>query len=388
MTERKRQGGKVGGKAPVAKASTKASAGKSSVAKAASASAAKADLFQQLSNPPKSSDLFLWCDYVEIRCLVHPDKRFSRQNLLESLAELDAFALRDGEEEEVSDAEDDASLEEGGDGVELGDNAGEGGDPFPISDRRESKLSSIYSQLGVRAELFQQEYPFQLDDSLQEIQLKDSFTSGGQGLYLQLLLSASLRLVALTRRAELTNEFENIAAEIFRGLMPLGWEVHQFGAKSAVRYKGHLFNRLSTLAADWRGELALKKAHFKTRNSGDGGLDLVAWHPLGADGRVGVPLAAAQCGCTAEEWSLKQLEASPSKLPIRVQHPWATYYFMPQDLIGVIDGQYDWQRRNDLAAAIVIDRLRIVRLARQFETDTRFLTLTPAVQEARRYQLV
>ncbi len=52
---------------------------------------------------------------------------------------------------------------------------------------------------------------------------------------------------------------------------------------------------------------------------------------------------------------------------------------------AVIDGQYDWQRRNDVASAIVIDRLRIMRLARQFHADDIYVHLTPAVQEARGY---
>lgn len=351
-----------------------------------------AALFRQLSSPPTSSDLFLWCDYVEVRCLTHPDKRFSRQNLLECLAELDAFSMRDGEDDEVGDYDG----EQGDYGEEADEELAQyedndlihhdAQDPIPTTDRRESKVASIFAQLGVRAAVFEEGYPFSLDDGLQEICLLEART-GEHGLYLQLLLSASLRLINPQRRSELTSEFESISEKIFRGLMPTGWEVHQFGAKVSTRYRGHLYNRLVKLAGDWRGHLRIKRAHLKTRNSGDGGLDLVAWHPLGADGRVGIPIAAAQCGCTAEEWSLKQLEASPSKLNIDVLHKWATYYFMPQDLLGVIDGQHDWQRRNDVASAIVIDRLRIMRLARQFDADLQYAELTPAVAEARSYAL-
>ncbi|MFS8375413.1 hypothetical protein EIQ27_19895 [Xanthomonas campestris pv. armoraciae] len=349
-----------------------------------------ASLFKQLTIPPSSSDLYLWCDYVEVRCLTHPDKRFSRQNLIECLAELDGFSMRSGNEFDASDDEaDETSLADDLDGGEgqldgVADEDEDDEDPIPKSDRRESKVSSIFAQLGVRSSIFASSYPFTLDAGLQEICLAEPNT-GGHGLYLQLLLSASLRLIEKSRRAELTEEFEVISEKIFRGLMPAGWEVHQFGAKAAVRYRGHLFTRLSKLADDWRGHLRIKRAHLKTTNSGDGGLDLVAWHPLGSDGREGIPIAAAQCGCTAEEWSLKQLEASPSKLSIDVLHRWATYYFMPQDLVGVIDGQLDWQRRNDVARAIVIDRLRIVRLAREFDADQTYVNLTPVVQEAKSY---
>lgn len=348
---------------------------------------AKKRLFKELTTPPSSSDLYLWCDYVEIRCLTHPDKRFSRQNLIECLAELDGFSMRSGNEFDsaegsgVDSALDDSDVASDTDEEEEDEDAS---DLIPKSDQRESKVSSIFAQLGVRSSIFREGYPFSLDDGLQEIRLSEAKT-GGHGLYLQLLLSASLRLIEPTRRAELTDQFESISEKIFRGLMPSGWEVHQFGAKSSRRYRGHLFSRLTKLAGDWRGYLRIKKAHLTKKNSGDAGLDLVAWHPLGSDGRVGIPIAAAQCGCTAEEWSLKQLEASPSKLNIDVQHKWATYYFMPQDLVGIIDGQVDWQRRNDVASAIVIDRLRIMRLAREFDADTAYVDLTPAVEEARSY---
>ncbi|MFA1289663.1 hypothetical protein ACDJ03_18270 [Xanthomonas axonopodis pv. nakataecorchori] len=356
-------------------------AGVSKVASKSSTTKAKPkkeDLFKLLSHPPSSSDAYLWCDYVEIRCIVHPDKRFSRGNLIECVSELQAMEMNASVDE---DADDDEEV----DGSGLQPPADDDGE-IPVDDKREAWAAALFNQLDARAKLFGDSYPFQLVGSGQELVFTPA-TNGGVGLYLQLLLSASLRLISNTRRMELTEAFESIAEQIFRGLMPSGWEVHPFGAKASRRYKGHLFTRLTKLAQDWRGDLRLKKRHFKTRNAGDGGLDLVAWHPLGGDGRVGLPLAAAQCGCSAEEWSLKQLEASPAKLNLTVQHPWATYYFMPQDLVDVLDDGLDWQRRSDIAMAIVIDRLRIIRLIVEFGKESDYISLSPAVQEACNYAL-
>jgi hypothetical protein len=252
-----------------------------------------------------------------------------------------------------------------------------------VKDRNESKVADIFRNLAYRVSIFGITYPFQVDCSAQEIQLRD-IDSPLRKLYLQLLLSASLRLVPNTRRQELTAPFERIAMRIFSCLMPSGWEVHQFAAKGSTRYKGHLYKRLEKLAEDLRGKMLLDKTHFKTKNAGDGGLDIVAWHPMGNDDRVGIPIALAQCGCTAEEWSLKQLEASPARLEsnFTTLHPWATYYFMPQDLVDGRASTLDWQRRASLTKCITVDRLRLIRLAEQYGVADECANAADRVAEA------
>jgi hypothetical protein len=175
-----------------------------------------------------------------------------------------------------------------------------------------------------------------------------------------------------------------LCTRIFSCLMPAGWEVHRFGAKGATRYTGHLFTRLSKLASDLRGRLEVQKHHYKAKNAGDGGLDIVAWHPLGGDSRVGIPIALAQCGCTAEEWTLKSLEASPSVLGgnLKTHADWSTYYFMPQDLVDGRGPVQDWQRRPSLTRCIVIDRMRLIRLADAYGVVDDCLSAPERVDEA------
>jgi len=253
---------------------------------------------------------------------------------------------------------------------------------LPVDDRREARAADIFSQFAVRNQVFGPAYPFVLSGDGQEISLVDN-RSSSQNLYLELLLSSSLRLINLGRRGELTEHFEEISAKIFRGLMPPGWEVHRFGAKGSTRYKGHLYSRLKSLAKDWRADFNLTRKHFKKQNSGDGGLDLVAWHPMGDDGRIGIPAAAAQCGCTAEGWSLKQLEATPVNMAyMQMHHPWAAYYFMPLDLVAVADGGFDWQRRPHMSRTILVDRLRIVRLSDEFKVMNDYRNPSLALKEA------
>ncbi len=343
-------------------------------------------ILQNLDARPKARDLYLWCDYVELRCLTNADHKFSRGNLLELIDETVELAP-DSEAEDDAD-EDEAEGELAG--AILADDGGEEG-PAGVAaaaDKYETKVADIFANLHFRASLFGDSYPFVLTDDAQELSLRDSVPAFRQ-LYLQLLLSSSLRLVPKKRRKELTEPFEAFSTRIFQCLMPNGWEVHRFGAKGAVRYKGNLYARLVKLAADLRGTLILNEAHVGKHNVGDQGLDIVAWHPLGDDARVGIPIALAQCGCTAEEWSLKTLEASPAALGthLHTHHPWATYYFMPQDLVVAVGETKDWQQRKKLTSSVVLDRMRLIKLAEQYGLHAHCGATAAQISEARELEV-
>jgi hypothetical protein len=321
-----------------------------------------------LASFPRLSDVFIWSDYVELRCLLHPDKTFSRSTLVETeeeMGELLGGVNLDDAEEEDDDASDTSDEEFG---------------QPEIQDKLTRKAADIFSHLRVRAGLFDQVlYPFEVDAQYQSISLKDDLTPWHH-VYIQLLLSSALRYVPKTRRQALTDKFEAISHEIFKKLMPAGWEVHQFGKNSTMRYTGHLFDKLTALAADVRGVVTGKRTDFDAADRGDGGLDLVAWHPMGDDRRL-VPIAFAQCGCTAEEYGMKMLEASPAKLNgvITVSHPWATYYFMPQAL----HSGSDWYKFSDFGGAIVLDRFRIMKLSHQYLLEASDLVIPALITEAR-----
>lgn len=330
-----------------------------------------------LDAKPKATYSYLWCDFVELRCLTSVDHRFSRGDLEEMFSELAAvmnFTLEDEEEDEDADARAELAIEaqwgseQARQLLEISAGQEPVSGPMPVDDQGATRSGKIFSDLAYRAQTFGGYYPFALSEDGRDLSVRE-IDSAERQLYIQLLLSSSLRLVPQARRGELTEAFEATAHKIFQCLMPTGWEVHRFGAKGASPlFSGHLFTKFKALADAIKEKLRVKRRHFHDNNYGDGGLDIVAWHPLGNDGRIAIPVAFAQCGCAAEEWSLKTLEGSPSKLGtvLTHQHPWATYYFMPQDLYETsVDGP-DWQRRLSLTASIVIDRLRLIRLAAQY----------------------
>ncbi len=289
---------------------------------------------------------YRWCDYIEMRCLTHVDRRFSRDNFAESVGEAHETPTEyDDEPSEV--VEVDADLD----------------DTSTCTDLEEGLAANCFNQLRWRARTFGEDWPFTIDAHAQEIGLKSELNMQHY-LYLQLLLSSLLKYCPKTRRKTYTGSFEALSLQVFKTLMPAGSEVHAFGAGHSTRYTGHLFNRLQKLAADLRGNLRLTAHDFPKNDAGDGGLDLVAWHAM-HDGRGHIPIALAQCGCTADGWPNKMLEASPAKLGKKLitDHDWATYYFMPLELTDERDGKMHWQEWRDVNGAIVIDRLRFVRLA-------------------------
>lgn len=326
-------------------------------------------ILHNLTAPPKvgRSELYRWCDYIELRCLTHVDGRFSRDAFAEAMEETrDTASAPDPDADAFDDNEEDQQ-----------------NGPPAYRDAEEEASANYFRHFRWRATTFADAWPFSLDANANEITLKNDLEPNHY-LYLALLLSASLRYSPGSRRRALTGRFERLSLSIFRKLMPTGAQVHAFGAAEGERYRGHLHDRLQALCSDIRGHLHLKREHFAERDSGDGGLDIVAWHDLG-DERDRIPISFAQCGCTAEGWPDKMLEASPDKLSgnLHVPHPWATYYFMPLDLGAEIDGRMDWHMKSDFGRAIVIDRLRFLRLAGESELADPELIGVASVEEAR-----
>lgn len=277
-----------------------------------------------------SNDEFFWADFIEIRALVHPDKCFSR-------GDLDSVMRAQPEEN----------------GREAA--------------REKWKLASDF--IIQRQHIFGDSYPFRLSEDKDTLSLKsadDEELTSIQDLYLSLLLCANIKYIPRGRRAEITRSFECISLPIFKSLMPRGVVVQPnwAGGGEEAPYRGNLLEKYQAIGRDIRCQTVNFRARdFKPGDHGDGGLDIIAWHPMG-DNRDSIPIAFVQCGCSQKDWVAKQLEASPAKLlsKLPVTHPWATYYFLPQDLRWM-DG--DWAYKADIGSAILVDRLRLINLARE-----------------------
>lgn len=301
-------------------------------------------MFMLLDAAPKGRDAFIWTDFVELRALVHPDHCFSR-------GDLDGVARR----------------------------ARDMGAGFNAEDR----WREVIDFAGIRATEFGAHYPFSVSADRDTVELE--FDGGlAQKSYLTLLIASSMRNIEHASRGDIARAFEEMCFKVFSKLMPPGSQIRATWAHGGPEapYVGTLPNKMTMIATDLRCTPNFKPRDFKPTDTGDGGIDLIAWHPMN-DQREGMPIAFAQCGCSREDWRFKQLEASPYKhrrhLP--VMHPWATYYFLPLDL-RESDG--DWAYKSDIGEAIVVDRLRLIRLAEQFNIfgdfpETDFVAAAQAV---------
>jgi len=284
-------------------------------------------MFQALDMPPDRGDGFLWADFVELRAVMDADQCFSR-------GELDGVAKRGKDRGKIFNSEE--------------------------------RWRLVTNFITTRIKEFGETYPFSISNDGDTISLKRD-VSPLKRLYLRLLVASCMRHIADNRKSEIARVFEKTCFHIFSKIMPSGSEIRATWASGGpgAPYHGTLFEKMKAIANDIRCTANFKEGDFKKTDTGDGGIDLVAWHPM-SDHREGIPIAFAQCGCSRDDWRFKQLEASPSKhrrhLP--TMHLWATYYFLPLDL-RQIDG--DWAYKSDIGEAIIVDRLRIVRLVMEYQ---------------------
>lgn len=284
-------------------------------------------MLEELDSPPKKSDAFFWADFIELNAISHPDKCWSRGDLV-------GVATR-------------------------GKDKGTSFNP-------EIRWNEVLNFIESRVSTFQDLYPFEVSDDRDTLSLKEEGSKEADN-YISLLIASGMRHVSRDHRPALARYFEEACYLIFTKLVPEGSQIRATwaGGGSAAVYTGTLYEKMNLIATDIRCTANFDEDDFKARDRGDGGIDLIAWHPMGDD-REGLPISFAQCGCSKEDWKFKQLEASFAKhgrnLP--VMHRWANYYFMPLDLRRS-DG--NWAYKSDIGEAIIVDRLRFLRLAQQYE---------------------
>lgn len=297
-------------------------------------------MLEKLDVPPAGSDSFIWTDYAELRALIHPDNCYSRGDL--SSTERRSRDLGRG---------------------------------F----RTEERWREIADFAGIREFEFKTNYPFKVSDDEDTINFVFD-GSIGQQTYIALLVASCMRNIVNGRKSEVARVFEETCFQIFSKLMPSGSEIRATWANGGTEapYVGTLYQKMQAIAVDLRCTPNFNERDFKVNDTGDGGIDLIAWHPM-SDEREGLPIAFAQCGCSKDDWRFKQLEASPAKhrrhLP--AMHLWSTYYFLPLDLREP-DG--DWAYKSDIGEAIIVDRLRLLRLLEQYDIYGQ-LPAMPYVQE-------
>lgn len=323
-------------------------------------------MLENMDGVPEKADPFLWADFAELRAVVHPDKAFSRGDLA-------SIANRTSDTGKTTESTENEGR------IVVAEHVVK-----PKFDY-EAKWEDLIAFVQTRSVRLGASYPFSVSENRDTLQLVNS-GDWAHRTYLTLLLAASLRHIKRTRHHELTRGFEETCFSVFSHLMPRGSEIRATwaGGGAEAPYVGTLFQKMKLIAADLRCTANFDVDDFKVSDTGDGGIDLLAWHPM-TDTAPGIPIALAQCGCSREDWKFKQLEASPAKhfTHLPVMHPWSTYYFMPLDLRK---GHGGWAYASDIGQAIIVDRGRLLSLMRQFDLGD-FAPNVPLLAEALASQL-
>ncbi|MBU2048759.1 MAG: restriction endonuclease [Gammaproteobacteria bacterium] len=298
-------------------------------------------LFNGLGRLPSAAPSHLWADYVELRALTGIDKVFSHGFLEDSIGLADDVNI---------DANSNADV----DGEDSGE-ATNAADEVDTEARLRNKWRDIKVALTSRQSRMGAAWPFEFSHDV--LRLRYDNSNSLHQLYLSLLVASSLRYVERKRYQEIADYLEEVGAVVFTALMPTQWTVKVFGANS-TNYNGTKSDKLRALAADLRAQVTFEDDEINDGDTGDAGLDVVAWHDFG-DSLGQIPIAFAQCGCSPNDIDYKQLEPSPASFNrwMKPHHPAAAYYIAPLDFRK---NNGHWVRKP--AEVIMIDRSRIVNV--------------------------
>lgn len=265
-------------------------------------------------NHPRDSDTHTIADFTEILCLLTQDRFCSGDNVRDH--------IRDD------------------------------GDKRPPS---EDAMIDTFSQLQWRASAFGDYYPFTLRSSGRVLHAEENLTEK-QKIYAFLLLCANLPFISDGLQS-LTDSFERASKIVLERIWPAAGTVKAFG-KNETDFIGTKWERLNLLGMKIGGDPHLLQEQFRPRDTGDGGIDLVAWHELDTHENRHIPSALAQCACSRTEWSSKQSSISAGRLGrhLRPTHPWMEMIFIPHCFRN---NAGKWAYDFDIGEPIVMDRLRL-----------------------------
>lgn len=262
---------------------------------------------------PRDSDIHTLADFSELLCLVTQDRICSRETISDQIKDV-------GE-----------------------------------SRARESDLNDCFSHLEWRSQAFGNYYPFKVDSNSKTFSAPEVLTDK-QRLYTLLLLCANLPF--LEKRETITDAFERVALVALKASWPTSANIKAFG-KNETDYTGAKWERINTLASHIGGRGLCSDTTFRGRDTGDGGIDLVAWLGMDEFESRNIPSALGQCACSRTDWVSKQTEISRDRLNnfIHPSHPWMQLIFIPHSFRN---NHGSWAVDGEIAATIIFDRLRIL----------------------------
>lgn len=299
---------------------------------------------------PGAHHVFQLADQVELRALLHADRRYSHSELVDDLKRANDLLTR------VSDCPDE--VEEHSDTV--GDDVSDGEHHSAVVDGIDGQATDVFRHLQFRRASLAENYPFKLDSAGTELAVERAGRPS-EVFYTFLLLASNLARVDTTSRQLLARHFEVMCAQLLG--QHLGWrgQVTVFGTTSRLAgstFKGTLWKKVNQLAELLGESVVVAPTEFSPMDNGDNGLDIVAHLGFG-DRATGRLVLFAQCACS-EDWPTKQHSST--------QDTWQAVLSFAQPIIPLTfiphlfrDSSGEWAVTRSIHRTVVVDRMRLVR---------------------------
>lgn len=314
---------------------------------------------------PSIYETYLWADCIELFCLVSPDGRISKADILDRLQEelsIDKSLLDPPDDKTSLDHDNKDEIVED---FDVNEKIDDRGNKDNRDNKWEQKIDDWFGHLKFRAGEFGKTdtYPFEIASDTNTIIRKANITLKHK-LYIFFLIASSLRYTPdLTIRNKISSDFEAVCEAALKKCLPHHAEVYIFGTGTQLQgskeLSGNLFTKISKLSDLLHETVRVKEEHLSKYNVGDGGLDIVGWVPMG-DSSPGLLCIFGQCACNLNEWLNKQHSASFSLWRHRL-----TFQVFPSNATFIPfcfrDSKGDWLKPQDIDS-ILFDRVRLIYL--------------------------
>lgn len=227
-----------------------------------------------------------------------------------------------------------------------------------LPDSKKGYIDDLFAMLNERALTYGEQYPFVVAAN-NTLTIKADLTEKHK-LYLFFLFCSRTERIEC-RSNLLESDFEYVSKIAFKKYLPTEAQVHGMGKSSCPdqTYTGTITQKIDAIAKDLKTNTIYTADMFSDRNTGDGGLDLIAWLPFFGDHDYRyIQLYIAQCA-TGKDWLGKQEE--PENLVNYIQTPKGTIttLFIPYDgrnSSGI------FHHRAKIRAPLIFDRRRMINM--------------------------
>ena len=229
---------------------------------------------------------------------------------------------------------------------------------YPTKDD-DDDFVDLFSLFESRAGWYGDAYPFDVDYDDKQLNLKSNLTELNK-LYIFFVMCTRNEKIIYNGNI-LESDFEHVSTLALKKYLPSHASVYHFGKSSYQedRYFGKLTEKISLLAEDIKCETAYDASDFSVNDTGDGGLDVVAWVPFPGDhdNYMHIQVFLGQCAI-GKKWKDKHHDVEKMKSNIHFPLGTVSMMYVSHDL-RKDNGKF---KKSASRAHLLFDRLRLMKL--------------------------